>query len=383
MKRSTPKPLSPSPVQQGAAFTPPPTGVVTVAGMNLETIEYWKTIRVAWLSGYNLNWVIPGREGATGSSSSVWNLDVRVQPVFDTFPARTAQHTLEPYVLVGGRPSIEPEYGTRVTVKFNILAARSAKGPGVLATEPPTDLGETARWLPTPASYSTRWWQPSGGTLASPDQDINWEGSEENLPVIHDEYMYDKQGEWVTTTAMSIQSSNYFRLNGMPLYTGVTPNAPVTMFFVADIVAPTKYWGSLLRAVEPDGSSDLTKTNLDLRLMPDGNLHPYTWGWQLPLPLVGDNHAMSLFGFYLNPLDNTARLFTIDHTLQIVEFELPTPHSSTSKFVLGRTAEALFSIYLLDVLFYRGPMTNDRIEFIASELDAAYGISRRVGQEQE
>ena len=290
-------------------------------------------------------------------------------------------------MLVGGRPYIEPVLGTRTTVKFTVTP-RTARGASVV-TEAPGDLGEMARWLPTPESYSGGLWSPSGTAPAAPDASVHWQGSEQNLPAILDDFTYSKHGEWVNTTAMSLQASNYLRLDGLGLYEPPQPErsvgdplAPVTMFFVATIVAPTKYWGSLLKATEPDGSSDLSKTNLDFRLMPDGNLHSYTLGWQAALPLVSDNHSMCLFGFTLDPATNFARIFTVDRSLQIEEFNLPSPHSSTSKFVLGMTAEALFTIYVLDILLYRGPMDTDRIEFISGELDAAYGLTPAFIQEE-
>jgi hypothetical protein len=387
--RSNPRSLNPNPVQRAAAFTPPPTGIVTVYGMSKEKISYWKTIRVAWFSGYKINWVIPGREGSSSSSVSVWNLDPRVQPVETIIPARTAKYALDPYVLVSGRPHIEPTFGTRVTVKVS-SSPHSRHGPGVQVTQAPAGLGETARWLPEPVHFTP------GGTWSpqvvpgSPDSGIKWTASEGNLPVLEPEYTYTKRGEWVTTTAMALKGSSYFRLDGMPLYTGSTPYAPVTMFFVADIVIPTKYWGSILKAVEPDGSSDINKTNLDLRLMPDGMLHPFTWGWQEPLPLVGDSHNMTMFGFTLDPATDFLRVFTIDRSLRIAETGLPrnaktglpSKHSGTSKFMLGRTAEAVFDIFVLDILMYRGLMDVDKIEYIASELDAAYGITTSSGQEQ-
>jgi hypothetical protein len=381
--KSAPKPLNVNPVQQAAAFTPPPTGIVTIAGLRKEPLRYWATIRIAWLSGYKINWVVPGREGSTSGSQSVWNLDTRIRPVFDIIPARTAKYELEPYVLVAGRPHIEPTLGTRVTVNATVTST-SARGRGVSVTAAPTGLGETARWLPTPPSYVAGVWSPQGAPVA-PDDTLKWEGSEKNLPVLYNEFTYAKRGQWVTTTCMAVMSSSYFRLNGLSLYNGPTPRAPVTYFFVASISAPSKYWGSLLRAMESDASGPTSRdspTNLDFRLMPDGFIHPYTMGWQEALPLVGENHALSLFGFTLDPAANTLRMFTIDRNLRFVDMGLPTPHSATSRFVLGRNDEALVTAYFLDIVYYRGPMSVERMTFIASELDAAYGITASPSQEQ-
>ena len=263
-------------MQQAAAFAPPPTGIVTIEGLKRETIAYWKTIRIAWLSGYKINWVIPDVRGQS-SSRSVWNLDVRVRPVDDIIPARTARYSVEPYVLVGGRPYIEPTVGTRVTVNFT-MTPRTARGQRA-GHRSAHRARETARWLPTPASYVTRAVEPVRHRSSSPDASIKWQGSEENLPVILDEFTYAKHGEWVTTTAMSILASNYFRLKA-GLSTSISrvnpsPGDPV----LRGSHRAQQVLGLTARAVEPDGPT-LTKTNLDLRLMPDGNLHPYTWGWQ-------------------------------------------------------------------------------------------------------
>jgi hypothetical protein len=379
--KSVPKPLNVSPVQQVAAFTPPPTGIVTIAGLKKEKLSYWKTIRIAWLSGYKINWVVPGREGSTSGSRSVWNLDTRIRPVFDIKPARTAKYELEPYVLVSGRPHVEPTLGTRVTVNATVTSA-SARGRGINVTVAPTGLGEQARWLPNPAKYTPGGtWNPEL-VAPSPDSSIKWTGSEKNLPIIYNGFTYAKRGQWVTTTCMAIQASNYFRLSSMPLFTGSTPNAPVTMFFVASIATPTKYWGSFLRSAEPDGSKPMELTNVDFRLMPNGMIHPYTWGWQEPLPLVGENHAVSLFGFTLDVGAKTLRMFTIDRSLRFAEMGLPYPYSTKSEFVLGRNDEALITMYILDILMYRGPMSVDRATFIAGELDAAYGITASPSGEQ-
>lgn len=357
---------------------------MTIAGLAKQTIAYWKGIRVAWLTGYKIGWVIPGRDGSIGSTVSVWSLDVRVQPVETIIPARTARYGLESFVLVGGRPHIEPPQGTRVRVDFTLAQPHTAR-LGVSATEAPTGLGETARWLPVPGTYVGGVWSPSSAPVA-PDAAVSWQAAEENAPVITDDFEYSKHGQWVKTTAMLLRETNYMRLDGMPLYTAGVPNEAVTLFFVAAITAPVKYWGSLLRAVEPDGSTaeiqTVKRSNLDLRLMPDGNLHPFTWGWQEALPLLGENHALSLFGFTLDPLTNSLRLFTIDRELRIADMAMPYPHSQTSSFVLGRSAEASYEAYVLDIMLYRGPMDKERLAEIANEFDSAYGISSGLSQEQ-
>jgi hypothetical protein len=382
---SVPRPLALSPTAQSAAFTPPPTGVVTLESMSRDTIAYWRTIRIAWLTGYRIEWVIPGRNGSGSGSRSVWNLDVRVQPVETIFPSRTARYSVEPYVLVSGRPHIEPPQGTRVTVRFTLAQPRSLLA-SVTPAAAPTGMGETAAWLPTPATYSPGEWLPSGGAPPAPDAGIVWVPSEFNAPRIETEFSYALRGTWPVVTALSVRDSTYLRLDGMSLYSGTTPLPPVTLFVVAAVETPPKYWGSLLRSVEPDGSRAedqvVPRSNLDLRLMPDGNLHPYTHGWQAPLPLVGDNHALSLFGFTLDPATGFLRLFTIDRELRMVEMHLPYQFSATSRFVLGRSAEDVFGVHVLDIRFFRGTMTADRTEDIASQLDGAYGITPRPSQEQ-
>lgn len=375
--KPTIRPLNANPAVRAGAFTPPPTAQVTIQAMARERISYWKTIRIAWLSGYQINWVIPGRGGSVSGSKSVWNLDVRIQPEETIIPARTARWTIEPYVLQAGRPHIEPPLGTRLTI--SATATTTVIGPrSVEVQEAPTDLGETARWLPVPGSYSGGVWSPTAPPVA-PDDAIQWTASESNLPFLDNEFTYAKRGQWITTTSMSVPHSSHFRLDGMPWSsTGV----PFTLILVAAITAPTKYWASLLRAVEADGSTPLNLTNLDFRLMPDGNIHPFTGGWQQPLPLLSDSHTLSLFGFTWTPLENQLRMFTIDRTLQMAEMGLYWSHSDTSKFLMGRSAEAVYGLDLLDVLFYRGPMDEDQIMHIANELDAAYGITANPSEEQ-
>jgi len=255
------------------------------------------------------------------------------------------------------------------------LAQPHSRMAEINATAAPTGLGETARWLPTPGSYTGGVWLPSGAIPPPPDAVIAWTAAEGNAPKIENEFTYAMRGEWPVVPAMAIRDSTYMRLDAMPLFSGTTPLPPVTLFVVAAFEVPIKFWASLLQAVEPDGSKPPAKTNLDLRLMPDGNLHPFTWGWQAPLPLVGENHALSLVGFTLDVAASTLRLFTIDRELRIVDMTLPYPHSSTSQFALGRNAEATLNAYVLDILFYRGQMDSDRIEDIANQLDAAYGIT--------
>ena len=103
--KSRPRSIDPNPIQQASAFAPPPTGVVTIEGMKRETIAYWKTIRLAWLAGYKINWVIPGRGGAVGSSHSVWDLDVRIQPVETIIPGTNFEVLLEPMCWSGAVPT--------------------------------------------------------------------------------------------------------------------------------------------------------------------------------------------------------------------------------------------------------------------------------------
>lgn len=380
MRRPQIKVLNPNPDQNAAAFQPPPTGIVTIEGMKRQTIDYWKTIRVAWLAGYKINWVVPGRGGSVSGSHSVWSLDLRVSPVPEIHPARTARYSVEPYVLVSGKPHQEPTLGTRITVRTT-LQGQSAPGLGVAVTQAPTGLGETARWLPSPQSYVNGVWSPQSAPPGD-DSAILWRGAEANQPVLYDEFTYAKRGQWVTTSSLSLRNGTYFRLEGMPLAKTKAALPPITFFFVAGMTTPTRYWASVLKAVEPDGSTQVGTTLLDLRLMPDGNLHPFTWGWQRPLPLVGESHALSLFGFTLDSANDFLRLFTIDRTLRMAEMGLYYPHSTTANFVLGRSAEALFNMDLLDVLMYRGPLDASQIEQIASVLDASYGITAVNSQEQ-
>lgn len=381
----SPRAVDPNPIQKPSAFAPPPTGVVSIDGLKRETLAYWKTVRVAWLSGFKINWVIPGREGSVTGSRSFWNLDARIQPVEEIIPSRTARYSLEPYVIVAGRPYIEPTLGTRVTVKATVSrpAARGMprdENPDGLG-EPYPELGQDKRFMPHEwflGPYGDLW-EPTPANMGDPETDVYWQASEMNHPRLNESFTYAKRGQWVTQPSMSIHETNYYRLEDLLLGPG---HEPVTLFFVAAITAPTKYWASLLRAVEPDGGNPLGVTNLDLRLMPDGNLHPYTWGWQAPLPLIGDRHALSLFGFTLDWESDFLRLFTIDRTFRMAEMKLYYPHSTTSKFVLGRSAEAMFNMDVLDILFYRGPMDAIRTEHIANELDASYGITATNSQEQ-
>lgn len=376
--RFRPTPLNPNPTQRSAAFLPPPSHAMTISEVSRLTLEYLATIRIAYLAGYRIAWVIPGREGQVSDAKSLWSLETQVVPVEEIIPARTAQYDLDPYVLVKGRPHAEPPLGTRVPVQATVamtIGTREAVG----ATVAPTGLGETARWLPDPSSYTGGLWRPSVAPVGL-DSAILWTAAESNAPEIDPEYTYIKRLDWITTSAMVIEGSTYFRLDGMPLYSSGTPQPPITLFFVVSVVPPSKYWGSLLRAMEPDGSATLDESNLDLRLMPDGNLHPFTWGWQRSLPFVGTGHTLSLFGLSLDVATNSMVLFTIDKHLQVAEMSLPAAHSATSQFALGRTAEAVFDVSVLDILFYRGPMTVDRITDIANELDAAYGISVNAAQ---
>lgn len=372
--------LNPAPVQQAAAFTPPQTTPTTVDQLAHNTLAYWATIRIAWLSGYKLSWVIPGREGAVSSGQSVWSLDPRVQMQPEIKPARTSRYEVDPYVVVAGRPHQEPLLGTSIKVTTSVRSTASTylvKGRSTA----PSGLGETARWLPYPASYSAGVWSPQTPAPA-PDASIRWVASEANVPVIYNEFEYARRGEWVTAPTMALSDINHLRLEGMPLSTGVSPHPPITMFFVLALNAPSKYWTSMLRALEPDGATSVEQTNLDFRLMPDGMVHPYTLGWLRALPLVGENHTLSMFGFTLDSEHNSGLMFTIDRSLQFSPLTLFAPHSITSKFVLGLAGEAVTEADLLDVLFYRGALTIDQISDIANELDAAYGITAHPSQEQ-
>lgn len=358
--------------KQAIGFVPPPSGVVTIEAMKRRSIGYWKTKRIIELSGFDIKWAIPSSGIGVSSSQAATSLDVRLQPIFDIHPHRTATFEIEDYILCQGRPHVEPSLGVSVELEMNAIPSRkrlaSSRSLPVAG-----DLLETARWLPEAINYVEGIWQPVIPPTGL-DANIRWVGSSWHGPVYESEYEYKINSQWVSHPVVSLEDFSHMTLQNVPMSSG-----RITIFVVAIITPPSNSWVSLLTADTPTALSSDERDDIDLRLSTDGRLHAYAEGWHGSLPLVTDAHSPCVFGISLDSADPVLTFFTMDRSPLTQDVRLLNPHSTTSTFFLGRAGIATVTLNILDIAYFRGDMSTEDIHTVLNKLDELYGVTTPDG----
>jgi hypothetical protein len=365
--------FDPAPTARVSTFVPPPEGRVSLKGMKLRTLRYWKTVRLVYLAGYNVNWMIPGQGGTLSSSDAAVSLDVRLRPVPELFPERTSLFDLEPFVIVKGSAHVEPELGTVLVLSGGVnQAARDYGGPPEafsVAAGRPGELGEQARWLPEPGRYVAGVWSPSVAPTGL-DANVRMVGTTGNLPRIVSDYTYRRLSGWQTVPVMDTREADHFRFTGIPMSSG-----RVSFFVTAVVETPAAFWTALFAADEPTGVANDNFDDLELRLMPDGNLHLYSRGWHGAVACVSQRHTPVTFGVSFDTADQTVLFYAMDVSQRIRVSRLMLPHSSVARLFLGRAGRGAVSMQIMDVAYFRGPMDEARVAEVLSRLDYVYGVT--------